>query len=211
MRAFAEWLYGTAPSVAVHSTVWLIRLLQATHLLTAGVVAGSGVMIALRAMGWHRADEPFEAVWQRFAPWLAWGLAVMVATGIAQTLGDPVREFTATSYWVKLVLLLGCVAGTLLARPHRAARVSGGRFFLRREGHRGGADLLLARHRAARPHDRLRPRDLGQPVAAHMSTQSILESIQGSALADWMRDTTPRCSSSRRRTCWRPSCCSARC
>jgi hypothetical protein len=120
VRAFAEWLYGTAPSVAVHSTFWVIRLLQATHLITAGVVAGSGVMIALRGLGWQRADQPFEIVWQRFAPWLASGLAVMVATGIAQTLGDPVRELTSTSYWVKLALLLGCVLGTLaLARSAR--------------------------------------------------------------------------------------------
>ena len=122
MRAFAEWLYGTAPSVAVHSTFWLIRLLQATHLLTAGVVAGSGVMIALRGLGWQRADQPFDAVWQRFAPWLFSSLAVMVATGLAQTLGDPVRELTSTSYWVKLALLLGCVIGTLtLARAARRA------------------------------------------------------------------------------------------
>jgi hypothetical protein len=122
VRAFAEWLYGTAPSTAIHSTVWLVRLLQATHLLTAGVVAGSGVMLALRALASHRADEPFEATWKRFAPWLAWGLAVMVATGIGQTLGDPVREFTATSYWVKLALLLGSVAGTLMlvGRARRA-------------------------------------------------------------------------------------------
>ena len=120
MRAFAEWLYGTSPSVAIHSTVWVIRVLQATHLLTAGIAAGSGVMIALRALGWQRADEPFEAVWKRFAPWLAGSLGVMVATGIAQTLGDPVREFTATSYWVKLALLVGCIAGTLfLARVSR--------------------------------------------------------------------------------------------
>src|SRR5688572_27283994 len=62
VRVFAEWLYGTAPSVAIHSTFWLIRVLQATHLLTAGVVAGSGVMIALRALGWRRADEPFATV-----------------------------------------------------------------------------------------------------------------------------------------------------
>jgi len=114
VRAFAEWLYGTAPSVAIHSTLWLIRLLQATHLLTAGVAIASGLMIALRALGWQRADEPFDAVWRRFAPWLAGSLAVMVATGIAQTIGDPVREFTATSYWVKLTLLSGCVLGTLL-------------------------------------------------------------------------------------------------
>ena len=120
MRAFAEWLYGTAPSVAIHSTVWVIRLLQATHLLTAAVVAGSGVMIALHALGLQRSDEPFEAVWKRFAPWLAGGLAVMVVTGIAQTLGDPVREFTATLYWVKLALLVGCSAGTLfLVRASR--------------------------------------------------------------------------------------------
>ena len=37
----------------------------------------------------------------------------MLASGIAQTLGDPVREFTATSYWVKMVLLLAAVIGTL--------------------------------------------------------------------------------------------------
>jgi hypothetical protein len=120
VRAFAEWLSGTAPSVAIQSTVWLVRLLQATHLLTAGVVSVSGAMIALRVLEWQRADVPFEAVWARFAPWLAFGLAVMLSTGIAQTLGDPVREFTATSYWVKVALVLTCAMGTLLLA--RAAR-----------------------------------------------------------------------------------------
>ena len=112
VHALAEWLSGTAPSVAIQSTFWFIRLLQATHLLTAGVVTAAGVLVALRVIGWHRADQPFDLVWRRFAPWLAWGLAVMLATGIGQTLGDPVRELTATSYWVKMALLLGAVAGT---------------------------------------------------------------------------------------------------
>lgn len=127
MRAFAEWLSGTAPSVAIQSTFWLIRLLQATHLLTAGVASVAGLMIALRALGWHRADEPFDAVWRRFAPWLAASMAVMVSTGIAQTLGDPVREFTATSYWVKVALVLAAVVGTLsLARTARRAPATAG-------------------------------------------------------------------------------------
>ncbi len=117
MREFAEWLYLTPLSVAIHSTFWLFRLLQASHLLTAGVAVGSGVMIALRAVGWQRADEPFETVWRRFAPWLTVSLVIMAATGIAQTIADPVREFTATSYWLKLTLLLVCLLGTaLLAR-----------------------------------------------------------------------------------------------
>jgi putative copper export protein len=126
VRAFAEWLYETAPSEAIHSTFWLIRLLQATHLLTAAVVVGSGTMIALRVVGWQRADESFETVWKRFAPWLAGGLAVMVTTGLAQTVGDPVRELTATSYWVKLALLFASVVGTvwLASAARRRAVVS---------------------------------------------------------------------------------------
>ena len=129
MRDFAEWLSGTAPSVAIQTTFWFIRLLQATHLLTAGVVTASGVLIALRVLGWHRADLPVDAVWKRFAPWLGWALGVMVVTGALQVLGDPVRAFTATSYWVKMALLLLSVAGTRwLARTagRQTGRVSSG-------------------------------------------------------------------------------------
>jgi hypothetical protein len=96
----------------VQSTFWFIRLLQATHLLTAGVTVASGVLISLRVLGWHRADLPVDAVWRRFAPWLGWGLGVMLVTGMLQVVGDPVRAFTATSWWVKMGLLLFAVAGT---------------------------------------------------------------------------------------------------
>jgi hypothetical protein len=122
VRAFAEWLSATAPSVAIQSRFWFIRLLQATHLLTAGVVSVSGMMIALRTLGLQRADQPFDTVWARFAPWLAASFSLMLLTGIAQTLGDPVREFTSFSYWVKLALVLCCAVGTpLLARRARCA------------------------------------------------------------------------------------------
>lgn len=122
MLSFAEWLSETALSVAIQSTFWFIRLLQATHLLCAGIAVVSGLMIALRTLSLQRADQPFEAVWARFAPWLWWSFAFMVLTGIAQTLGDPVRELTATSYWVKLALALTCAVGTLsLGRAVRRA------------------------------------------------------------------------------------------
>ncbi len=115
MHDFAQWLRHTAVSEAIWSSLWLIRLMQATHLLVAGVVSVSGLVIALRALGVAFADEPFDAVWQRFAPWLGWSFAIMLVTGIGQTLGDPVREFTATSWWLKMALILWCVFVTLLA------------------------------------------------------------------------------------------------
>src|SRR6185369_16408363 len=94
--------------------LWLIRLMQATHLLAAGVFLASGTAIAPRTQRWRMADEPFDATWRRFAPWLGWSFAVMLVTGIGQTLGDPVREFTATSWWLKMALILWCMTGTLL-------------------------------------------------------------------------------------------------
>ncbi len=122
MRAFAEWLSTTGPSVTIQSTFWFIRVLQATHLITAGVASVSGLMIALRVLGLQRADQRFDAVCMRFAPWLAASLSVMLLTGVAQTLGDPVRELTATSWWVKVALVLSCALGTLwLAHAARAA------------------------------------------------------------------------------------------
>jgi multisubunit Na+/H+ antiporter MnhB subunit len=130
VRAFAEWLAGTDPSLAIQSTFWLIRLLQATHLLTAGVVTAAGVMIVLRVLGWQRRDQPFERVWCRFSPWLSGGLIVMLATGIAQTFGDPVRELTATSYWLKMVLLLAAVTGTASVGRAERRQSSAGEFSL---------------------------------------------------------------------------------
>ena len=38
----------------------------------------------------------------------------MLATGLAQTLGDPVRELTATSYWVKLALAAAILVGGIV-------------------------------------------------------------------------------------------------
>src|SRR6185503_13072483 len=78
-----------------------------------------------------------------------------------------------------------------VARTHGAARAAGDGVFIRGEARSRRAHPRLARAAVARPHDRLRRRDLGKLVAAHMSVDSILGSIQGSAVAEWMRDTNP--------------------
>ncbi len=86
------------------ASTWIIPLLQSIHIVTIGVVFVSSLMIALRVMGRMRADEPFAAVWARFAPWMWYGLMVMVVTGVLLVIGEPVREFTALSFWLKMTL-----------------------------------------------------------------------------------------------------------
>ena len=113
MRSFAEWLQTTRLSVTIQSVDWIIPLLQSIHILMIGVVFVSIVMISLRVLGRARADEPFQQVWNRFAPWMWGGLVVMAATGLPLILGEPVREFTALSFWLKMTLIAVSVVSTV--------------------------------------------------------------------------------------------------
>jgi uncharacterized membrane protein len=100
MHSFASWLQATALSNEIQAVSWVIPLLQSIHIVTIGVVFVSSLMIAMRVLGRMRTDEPFEAVWRRFAPWMWVGLCVMAVTGLTLVLGEPIREFTALSFWL---------------------------------------------------------------------------------------------------------------
>jgi len=109
---FAHWLQATPFSVALQTRTWLIALLQAIHILMIGVVFVSLLMISLRVLDRVHREESFTAVWVRFAPWMWTGLSVMVVTGFFLIIGEPVRQATATSFWLKmglLVVAVGCV------------------------------------------------------------------------------------------------------
>jgi hypothetical protein len=122
VREFAEWLQATPVSTTFQTVQWIIPLLQSIHIVTIGVVFVSSLMIALRVLGRMRVDEPFAAVWQRFAPWMWGGLIVMTATGILLVIGEPIREVTALSFWMKMALIVVGVASTaLLGRSLRSA------------------------------------------------------------------------------------------
>ena len=103
---FAHWLQATQFSIAIQSALWLMPLVQAIHIVMIGIVFVSLLVICLRVLGRVRMDETFDTVWARFAPWLWTGLAVMAATGLVMMAGEPVREATATSFWLKMGLIL---------------------------------------------------------------------------------------------------------
>ena len=116
MIEFAEWLQFTPLSLAVQSHTWITPTVQAIHIVMIGVVFGSVLMIALRVLGRMRADEAFDVVWRRFAPWMWAGLVVMSLTGIVLIIGEPVREFTAKSFWTKMVLIAVGIVSVLYFR-----------------------------------------------------------------------------------------------
>lgn len=124
MESFAAWLQATPASNAIKAVGWVIPLLQSIHILTIGVVFVSCLMIALRVLAVMRTDEPVGAVWARFAPWMWSGLVVMAATGATLVVGEPEREFSAVSFWMKMALVgIGVVGTALYGRSLRTAAV----------------------------------------------------------------------------------------
>ena len=113
-HAFAAWLSGTSASLSIKSVSWVIPLVQSIHIVMIGLVFVSCLMIAMRVLGVMRTDEPVEAVWRRFSPWMWSALAVMAATGVTLVVGEPEREFDAVSFWVKMLLVAIGAGGTAL-------------------------------------------------------------------------------------------------
>lgn len=113
MLAFAEWLQTTRLSIVIQSEEWMIPLLQTIHILMIGVVLASILVLALRVLGRVRTDQTFVEVWARFAPWMWVSLVVLAITGLILIIGEPVREFTALSFWLKMGLIVVAVAVTV--------------------------------------------------------------------------------------------------
>lgn len=126
LQSFADWLHATPLSQTIQKVFWIVPFVQSIHILMIGIVFVSSLVIALRVLGKMRADEPFTAVWGRFAPWMWSAFGIMVLTGILMIIGEPARQFGALSFWLKMgSVLLAVILTTLLGRllhiaPHDA-------------------------------------------------------------------------------------------
>jgi hypothetical protein len=135
---FAEWLGSTPLSVGIQSRLWLTPLLQSIHITMIGIVFVSMLNVALRVLGKLRADEPLAEVWRRSAPWFWGALVVMAATGLILTIGEPVRQATALSFWLKMSLLVVGISSALYFGRTVAATAGAP------EGARSGGARLVA-------------------------------------------------------------------
>ena len=126
VESAAARLQEGALSQHLQAAGWVVPTMQTIHILMIGVVFVSILMVTLRVLGWVRAEEPLLTVWRRFAPFLWTALVIMALTGLLLTLAEPVREVMATSYRVKMLLLLvGLVSALLFGRSVRGAAYAG--------------------------------------------------------------------------------------
>lgn len=102
---FCEWLKVTPFSVALQSTSWAVPLVQTVHILAIGAVIGSGLMIALRTLGWVAPDQTLASASLRFLRVIWWSLPVLLVTGALMISAEPARSLENSAFLLKMGLL----------------------------------------------------------------------------------------------------------
>ena len=117
---FAQWLEMTPVSVTIKSVKWIVPAVQSVHIITIGIVFVSLLSIAMRVLGFTRMDQAFATVMSRFTPWIWNGLVVLALTGAALVVGEPIRELTSLSFWLKMgLIVIGATSAWLFSRSLR--------------------------------------------------------------------------------------------
>jgi uncharacterized protein DUF6644 len=121
-RPFADWLDQTAASQLLQDLPWVVPTSQSIHIIAVSVVFASACAINLRLLGWGRSGWSAKQVTSSLLPWMWRGLAVLLLTGLTQTITEPVRQFVDPLFWAKMVMII--IVTTLTALYARRLRTS---------------------------------------------------------------------------------------
>jgi hypothetical protein len=119
-RPFADWLSTTALSKTLQDQAWVVPTSQSIHIIAVSVVFGSAVMINLRLLGVGRSGRSVSHLSNTLIPWMWRGLAVLLFTGMIQTIAEPVRQFVTPMFWAKMTMII--VVAAMTAWYARAVR-----------------------------------------------------------------------------------------
>jgi hypothetical protein len=123
---WAHWIESTALSGWLRNQAWIVPTSQSIHILCVSVVLGCAVMISLRLLGLSASGRSVSQLVDTLVPWMYRALAVLLLTGLVQTVTEPVRQFVTPVFWSKMLMILCVLALTVCFA--RAVRRNAGKW-----------------------------------------------------------------------------------
>jgi hypothetical protein len=108
LRTWADWIAETRLSEWGQQQSWLVPTSQSIHIIAVSVVFASAVIISLRTLGVGSTGRSVRQLVKTFRPWMYGSLVTLLVTGTMQTIIEPLRQFSATVFWIKMALII-CV------------------------------------------------------------------------------------------------------
>lgn len=102
----ASWITNTALSTYFRNHLWIIPVSQSIHIFCIAIVFGAGAMISLRLLGFGRSGRSIAKLVDTLVPWMYRALVVLLLTGLVQTIAEPRRQFSATAFWLKMLMVI---------------------------------------------------------------------------------------------------------
>jgi hypothetical protein len=93
-------------SIALRESTWTYPIVESIHVL--GLCSFLGVLLFwdLRLIGLVLPRVPVSRVWARLIPWITAGFTIMLVTGVALFLSDPVRFYGNVFFRLKSAAML---------------------------------------------------------------------------------------------------------
>lgn len=121
LQEFSDWLARSELSALFSDTTrletWLIiPLSQSLHILGIAIVMIAVGMLNLQLLGFRVTRQSFAQHSARWMPWIWTGMAVLLITGVVQTIAEPTREIMNHTFRIKMVMLAIVLAITVAYR-----------------------------------------------------------------------------------------------
>ena len=101
----ALWISDTAVSMWIVTHFWAIPIIQVVHIIAIAASFASILMINARMFGIAGSSSMADTA-NRYIRVLWWALVVLVLSGFAMILGEPVRELINPYFWIKMGLVV---------------------------------------------------------------------------------------------------------
>jgi hypothetical protein len=92
----------------LQDAAWVVPTSQSIHIVCVSVVFCCAVMISLRLLGLSASGRSVSQLVDTLVPWMYRALAVLLLTGLVQTIAEPVRQFVTPVFWCKMLMIM-CV------------------------------------------------------------------------------------------------------
>lgn len=118
----SERVNGSALAAALQRETWLVPTSQSVHIVALSILTAATLTICLRVLGVQsRSGRSVLVLIKTLMPWIYGSLCVLLLTGVAQILLEPMRQFSSPAFWLKMLLILVVLTYTIwFARTVRA-------------------------------------------------------------------------------------------
>ena len=106
LLSFCQWLAETRGSIALHESLYMYPLVESIHVLTLCLFVGMSVLLDLRLLGWTMRDVRVSEMTDRLLPWMQFGFAIMVITGVLLFYAIPIRSYQNIFFRIKMIMLV---------------------------------------------------------------------------------------------------------